>query len=471
MAAPVTPPPKSPPLPLVPFAILGALLLLLVGAGFFKEERREWRGYQERFRELERARAATAAQRETARRIPIELRQIVVRELDRVDRCTSCHLAADDPSYAGSPQPFAYHPDHAVHSFERFGCTVCHGGQGRAVGVKEAHADVPFWDEPMLPREYIEASCGKCHEAQDNPAAPRLARGQELFEERGCRGCHRVGGWGGQAGPELDRQTHERRRSPEWLKRHFLDPPAVVPGSAMPTYGFTEEEARSLAFYALSLREPPVTGYFTSRRILESAEHGARLFESKGCMGCHSVGGKGEKVGPALDQAAQRHTERWLMDHFREPQSVSPGSVMPQYGFAEAEARSLVLFLRRLGEGGTTAVRLPSALTAEQRGEVIYKRHGCRGCHGEDGKGGVPNPNAASDQQVPPLRYVKEGYTAKELKDTVRKGLPGTAKLDKRRPDPPLKMPAWGDRLTEGQLDDLVAYLLSLFPKEAATKW
>lgn len=59
----------------------------------------------------------------------------------------------------------------------------------------------------------------------------------------------------------------------------------------------------------------------------------------------------------------------------------------------------------------------------------------------------------------------------KELKDTLRKGSPGVAKLDPRRPDPPLKMPGWGDRLTEGQLDDLVAYLLSLFPKEAASTW
>ena len=50
MASPVTAPPKSPPLPLVPFAVLGGLLLVLVAAGFFKEERREWRGYQERFR-------------------------------------------------------------------------------------------------------------------------------------------------------------------------------------------------------------------------------------------------------------------------------------------------------------------------------------------------------------------------------------------------------------------------------------
>ncbi len=470
MAAPLSSRPH-PPLPLVSFAVLGAALALLVVAGFFKEERREWRGYQERFHRIEQARAAPPAHKDAVRRFSVELRQIVVPELGRVDRCTSCHLAVDDPSYAGSPQPFAHHPDHEKHPFERFGCTVCHGGQGRAVRAKEAHGDVPFWTEPMLPREYIEASCGKCHDAQDNPAAPRLARGRELFDEKGCRGCHRVGGWGGQAGLELDRQDHERRRSPVWLERHFLDPAAVSPGSAMPRYGFAPEEARALTFYVLSLREAPVSGYFASRRLLESEDHGGRLFDAKGCIGCHSVGGTGGKVGPQLDQVAVRRTERWLVTHFRDPQAVSPGSVMPQFGFSEAEARSLVLFLKALSEPGRTAVRPASLLTREQRGEVLYKRYGCRGCHGEDGMGGVSNPNAVTDQQVPPLRYVKEGYTVEELKDRLRRGVPHVAKRDPRGPDPPLNMPAWGDRLTDAQLDDLVAYLLSLYPKEEETGW
>lgn len=467
MAAPASPR----PLPLVSFAVLGAALALLVAAGFLKEERREWRRYQERFRRMEEARAGTAGQREAARRVPVELRQIVVPELERVDRCTSCHLGVEDPSYAGSPQPFSHHPDHEKHPFERFGCTVCHGGQGRAVSAREAHGDVPFWTEPMLPLEFIEASCGKCHDPQDNPAAPRLARGRELFEEKGCRGCHRAGGWGGQAGPKLDRTGHGPRRSSGWLERHFLDPAAVSPGSAMPRYGFTPEEARALTFYVLSLREPPVTGYFASRGILESAEHGARLFDSKGCLGCHSVGGKGGVRGPRLDDVAVRRTERWLVAHFREPQAVSPGTVMPQFGFSDAESRSLVLFLKAVTERGKDAVRPAALLTPEQRGEVLYKRYGCRGCHGEDGSGGVRNSNAVTDEVVPPLRYVKEGYTIDELKERVRSGVPHVAKRDPLGPDPPLNMPAWGDRLTERQLDDLVAYLLSLYPKEEATGW
>jgi len=460
--------PTEPRLPLAAFALLGLVLSILVGTGFFKEERREWRTYQERFRQLEGARASTPAALRLAEQLPIELRQIMVPALDRVDRCTSCHLGLEDPTYTGAEQPFAYHPDHDVHPFERFGCTVCHGGQGRATNAEEAHGEVPFWDEPMLPLKYVEASCGGCHDPSDNPAAPRLARGAELFEEAGCRGCHRLDGWGGSLAPDLDRPPLGEPRSPEWLLQHFLDPAQLVPDSAMPRYGFSPDDAEALTLLMLSNRRPEVSGYHASRRLLESAEAGRRLFQSRGCIGCHQLGGAGGAVGPPLDHVVLRRTEGWLMEHFRDPKATSPGTVMPQFGFTEAEASSLTLFLRQVHE---RKLGVPRETTPERRGELLYKRYGCRGCHGMSGVGGVPNRNSESGEQVPPLLYVKEGYTGDELKDRIRKGVPTVGKLDPDGPRPPLNMPSFGDRLTEGQLDDLVSYLHSLYPEEEELDW
>lgn len=457
-----------PPLPLATFAVLAAVLAVLVVAGFFKEERREWRAYQERFRALEAARATAVDERQAAERRPIELRQIVVAELDVVDRCTSCHLGVADPTYAGAEQPFAYHPDHELHPFERFGCTVCHAGQGRATSAREAHGNVPFWDQPMLPLDYVEASCGGCHDPSDNPATPRLAGGAKLFEEAGCRGCHRLDGWGGAVAPDLDQRSHGKPRSPQWLLAHFLDPSQVVENSAMPAYGFTQEEAESLTLFILSRRRSDVSGYYASRRILESAELGSHLFQGKGCIGCHSLGGEGGKIGPPLDDVVKRRTESWLVAHFRDPQAVSPGTVMPQFGFTDSEAHSLVLFLRQVHEQGAGA---PPPLTPELRGEVLYKRYGCRGCHGVGGTGGVANRNSQSGEMVPALVYVKEGYMPDELKDRIRRGIPKVEKLDPEGPEPPLAMPAFGSRLTERQLDDLVSYLLSLYPEEEELEW
>ena len=175
------------------FTALGILVGVLVGLGYYRDEYRPWKDYQRHFIREEIRRATTSEQRLLAQSTPLQVRQILLPELNRVDRCTTCHLAVEDPSYGGYPQPLAYHPLHDEHPFDKFGCTICHRGQGRATTVEDAHGKVPHWDDPMLPLKYIEASCGQCHEASDNPAAPQLARGEQLFETVGCRGCHKLG--------------------------------------------------------------------------------------------------------------------------------------------------------------------------------------------------------------------------------------------------------------------------------------
>src|SRR3990170_4997397 len=113
------------------FTALGLVVGGLVIGAFYKDQFREWKDWQQAYIKQELARAATDTQREAAGRIPIEIKQIVLPELGRVDRCITCHLTVEDPSYSGLKQPLAYHPNHAQHPFEKFGCTICHQGQGR----------------------------------------------------------------------------------------------------------------------------------------------------------------------------------------------------------------------------------------------------------------------------------------------------------------------------------------------------
>jgi hypothetical protein len=62
------------------------------------------------------------------------LQQIWVKELDRVDRCTTCHLGIEWKGLENAPNPFRSHPAEILksHPLNQFGCTVCHGGQGFA---------------------------------------------------------------------------------------------------------------------------------------------------------------------------------------------------------------------------------------------------------------------------------------------------------------------------------------------------
>jgi mono/diheme cytochrome c family protein len=445
------------------FTVLGLLVGGLIVLAYYKDEYREWKGYQNKFIQEEIRRASSPQQKANAQSIPVAVRQILLPELNRVDRCTTCHLAVEDPSYGGYPQPLAYHPQHEQHPFEKFGCTICHRGQGRATTTADAHGEVEHWDHPMLPLKYIQASCGQCHEAEDNPAAPELAHGQELFETSGCRGCHKLGGVGGNIGPELDKVG--ARRSPEWLKKHFVTPADVTAGSAMPPQKFSETNLEAIVLFMLSQTGEAAPGYYASMKVIPSADQGQHLFQQKGCIGCHTVAGHGGKVGPVLDDVALRRSPEWMMQHFRDPQSVTPGSVMPKFGFTETEARALVEFLLHLRERNLSS-GIAASMNPVERGRAVFRKYGCAGCHGPEAKGGVPNPNAKTAEQVPGLIHVAEGYTKVELKSRIVKGQHEINILDPKRPPPPLYMPAWGAVIKDAETDDLVDYLYSLKPKD-----
>ena len=142
---------------------------------------------------------------------------------------------------------------------------------------------------------------------------------------------------------------------------------------------------------------------------------------------------------------------------------------MPQFGFTEDEARALVAFLVHLREQ-KVALSLPSLMSPVERGREVFRKYGCAGCHGADGNGGVPNPNAKTAELVPDLIHVAEGYSQDELKARILKGQREIPALDANRPQPPLYMPAWAGTIKDAEVADLVAYLISLKPKGASAR-
>jgi mono/diheme cytochrome c family protein len=105
------------------------------------------------------------------------------------------------------------------------------------------------------------------------------------------------------------------------------------------------------------------------------------------------------------------------------------------------------------------------------RGREVFAQSGCANCHGSQGEGGVANPNSETGELVPALVYVREAYTAEELKALIQRGVPEIGKLDPDGPPPPLVMPSWEGVINARRLDALVAFLFHLYPEEEELDW
>jgi len=104
-------------------------------------------------------------------------------------------------------------------------------------------------------------------------------------------------------------------------------------------------------------------------------------------------------------------------------------------------------------------------MSPAERGHAIFKKYGCFQCHGQDGKGGVPNTNAKTAEQVPSLIYVADGYTKDELIAFVSRGERVIPRMNPNGPEPPHFMPKWGPIINTNELSDIADFLFSLKPK------
>lgn len=81
-----------------------------------------------------------------------------------------------------------------------------------------------------------------------------IAFGKDVYNFKGCSGCHKIAGMGGDLGPDLTNQGNIISHDAEWHKRHFMDPQSVVLGSTMPKIELTENELSALTAFMLSLK-------------------------------------------------------------------------------------------------------------------------------------------------------------------------------------------------------------------------
>ena len=84
-------------------------------------------------------------------------------------------------------------------------------------------------------------------------------------------------------------------------------------------------------------------------RVDPAIARGRALFSQLGCVGCHRIDGEGGAIEPDLSFVVDARPDReWHMRHFRDLQSVSPGSLMPKYPLADQQLQDLTSYMLSL---------------------------------------------------------------------------------------------------------------------------
>ncbi len=397
-------------------------------------------------------------------RYDITSHQIHVEEAGLVDRCEVCHLAirsAVPVSAEGIQQAsgdisepmaraFTSHPGIelsegdllTIHPPEKFGCTPCHGGNGRALtSVEEAHGRYKHWLWPMHDKENTQAGCVQCHEdALHLESAETLNRGRYLFQRLGCWGCHPRDGYDTEA-LALKNTAQEERNIESQRNRllrlldaayegddYSLDPDALkqqlsqidtdsdhvafrkaslLRARKNPGPRLTEVKAKlKKEWLPVWLREPrqfrPTTRMpqfslmedqieAISAFIWQAAEDGQvpqhasgdpalgkQLFETRGCQACHSVEDE-EMFASTLARLDEKANYDYLVEWILNP---FEGAIMPDLRLTDQEARDIASYLT---DQKTDAEYPPADFITDEslfdEGKQLVKHYGCFGCH------------------------------------------------------------------------------------------
>ncbi len=462
----------------IAFAATGVLLAIGMIVAGLQDINREWKPLQAEFQTLALSLSKDDVMRESISQMDTGIKQDYIPELGRVDRCRTCHLGIQNPIMAKAPQPHTKHPGKLLESHppERFGCTICHQGQGLATTTKDAHArEIPFWEEPMYTADFIEASCEKCHTGSQIKGASIINDGRKIAVKKGCAGCHKYYAKGGMVGPELTGIGNESiyikhpiERNLEKYKKlsggdtniayilEAIKEPAAQPeDTKMPVYELSNWEIRALATYTKSLSKENIPSSYKPESVFLAEKPGGHELYIQYCSACHGSYGEGGlevgRMGISLNNeeflalASPAFLQGVIIAGRNSKDKVMPAWGAKGGGLTPVEVgkiRDHILSWRNpvpplnivLQAGGKQSV-----------GKGLYRRN-CADCHGSFRQGKIgPSLSTRAFLQIASDRFIVE---------TMLKGRRGTA------------MPAWNWMLPY-QIDSLFKFLK--IPEKAYT--
>ena len=309
------------------------------------------------------------------------IKQVNVAEANIVDRCESCHLGIREPvkltaasmSARGSRKPdeyaraFTSHPDPELlqaHDPEKFGCSPCHQGNGRATtSVEKAHGNYEHWLWPLYTRQNVEAGCQTCHAADmflvTGDVGWTISEGKDLFRQRGCVGCHRYEGYDKE--PEDLNNVSQQMKLLDQQKTDNLKQAADLMKQA--DAASSNEEANRLNDHAVALK---VANSKVAGRIQQLD------FQS------HSLMQDMKKVGPNLKDVRLKLNRNWIPVWLKQPTDFRPTTKMPNFRLNDDQIRAISAYLWQSGFKDSPPKQAPGNAA---HGKDLFETRGCLACH------------------------------------------------------------------------------------------
>ena len=279
--------------------------------------------------------------------------QINVADANIVDRCESCHMNAREPlkitpasmTPKGEKKPdeyaeaFVSHTEPEllrIHDPEKFGCSPCHQGNGRATtSIEKAHGNYEHWLWPLFPKENAQAGCQNCHAADMVLASgdvqwQTINDGKDLFRQRGCMGCHRYEGYDKE--PEDLNSIGQQIKQIETQKKDNLKQTAYLMKQA--DAAASNEEANQLNTQAVDLR-------------VANSKLDGRLQQLD--YQSHSLMQDQKKVGPNLKDVRLKLNKNWIPVWLKKPSDFRPTTKMPNFRLNDHQIQAISAYIWQVG--------------------------------------------------------------------------------------------------------------------------
>jgi cytochrome c551/c552 len=319
--------------------------------------------------------------------------QINVAEANIVDRCESCHMGIREPLKltAASMTPkrekkpddyalaFTSHPEPELlktHDPDKFGCSPCHQGNGRATtSIEKAHGNYEHWLWPLFPKQNVEAGCQTCHSADmvlvSGDVGWTISEGKDLFRQKGCMGCHRYEGY--------DREPDDLNNVSQQIKQLDQQKTENIKQSAdlmkQADAAESNEEANRLNDKAIALK---VSNSKMDGRIQQLD------FQS------HSLMQDQKKVGPNLKDVRLKLNKNWIPVWLKKPTDFRPTTKMPNFRLTDHQIQAISAYIWQSAFTDSLPKQKPGNA---DHGKELFETRGCLACHsigeGEQMQGGT----------------------------------------------------------------------------------